>query len=73
MKQLGARIAAFNQAIAYYTHALDRLEQQELDPKELEPGSLALAPQALPELAGFAYRFRRMAGRIGLRRSGMMQ
>ena len=72
MKQLGARIAAFNQAIAYYTHALDRLEQQELDPKELEPGNLELAPQALPELAGFAYRFRRMAERIGLRRSGTM-
>jgi CRP-like cAMP-binding protein len=68
MKQLGGRIAAFNQAIAYYSHALDRLEQQEFDPKHLE-----LAPATLPELYNFAYRFRRMAERIGLRRSGTMQ
>jgi CRP-like cAMP-binding protein len=68
MKQLGARIATFNQAIAFYSQALDRLEQQEFDPNQLE-----LAPQALPELVSFAYRFRRMAERIGLRRSGPLQ
>jgi phosphoserine phosphatase RsbU/P len=68
MKQLGARIAAFNQAIAFYSQALDRLEQQDFDPNNLE-----LAPQAFPEIVGFAYRFRRMAERIGLRRSGALQ
>jgi CRP-like cAMP-binding protein len=68
MKQLGERIAAFNQAIAYYTQALDRLEQPDFDPNKLD-----LAPQALPELVGFAHTVRRMAERMGLRRSDRLQ
>jgi phosphoserine phosphatase RsbU/P len=68
IKQLGERIATFNHAIAYYTLALDRLEQLDFDPNRLD-----LAPQALPELAGFAHTVRRMAERMGLRRSDRLQ
>jgi CRP-like cAMP-binding protein len=68
MRQLGERIAAFNHAIAYYTHALDRLEQPDFDPSKLD-----LAPHALPELVGFAHTVRRMAQRVGLRRSDRLQ
>jgi phosphoserine phosphatase RsbU/P len=63
MKQLGERIAAFNQAIAYYTNALTELEQQQLDPGKLENEA-----QPMPELVPFAHALRRMAERIGLRR-----
>jgi CRP-like cAMP-binding protein len=64
MKQLGARIAAFNQSIAYYTDALNRLEQPDFDPVDLTQ-----SPQPLPELVNFATSFRRLAERFGLRRA----
>jgi len=63
MRHLGERIAAFNQAMGFYTDALARLEHQELDPKTLDD-----EPQPMPELVDFAYTFRRMVERIGLRR-----
>jgi CRP-like cAMP-binding protein len=65
MKHLGERIAAFNQAIAYYTNALAELEQQELDPSGLEGDG-----EPMPELVPFVHALRRMAERIGLRRAG---
>jgi len=64
MKQLGERIAAFNEAAGFYADALTRLERHELDPKSLDR-----QPQPLPELAGFASAFRRMVERIVPRRS----
>lgn len=64
MRQLGQRIAAFNQAVGFYTDALHQLEQEKLDPGALDTGH-----QPLPELIGFAHGFRRMAERIGLRRA----
>lgn len=65
MKQLGERIAAFNQVVGFYTDALHQLEQEKLDPRALDSG-----PQPLPELVGFAHGLRRVAERIGLRRAG---
>ena len=65
MKQLGQRIAAFNETITYYTDALERLEQPDFDPGTLAP---AVQPP-IPELVTFAATFRRMAQRLGLRRS----
>jgi len=64
LKQLGERIAAFNETIGFYTQALARLERQELDPQILDD-----QPQPMPELVTFARAFRIMAERIGLRRS----
>ena len=64
LKQLGERIAAFNETIGFYTHALARLESQELDPQMLDE-----QPQPMPELVTFARAFRTVAERIGLGRS----
>ncbi len=64
LKQLGERIAAFNETIGFYTQALARLERQELDPQMLDG-----QPQPMPELVTFARAFRTVAERIGLRRS----
>jgi phosphoserine phosphatase RsbU/P len=63
MRELGKRIADFNQAIGFYTTALARLEQQ-LDPQSLED------PAPLPELVGFAHALRRIAQRISPRLRG---
>lgn len=63
LKQLGERIAAFNETIGFYTQALARLERQELDPQMLDG-----QPQPMPELVTFARAFRTVAERIGLRR-----
>jgi phosphoserine phosphatase RsbU/P len=62
MGELGKRIAAFNQAIGFYTTALTRLEQSS-DPHSLE------AQPPLPELVDFAHTLRRIARRIGRRRA----
>ena len=64
LKQLGERIAAFNETIGFYTQALARLERQEFDPQMLDD-----QPQPMPELVTFARAFRTVAERIGLRRS----
>lgn len=64
LKQLGERIATFNETIGFYTQALARLERQELDPQMLDD-----QPQPMPELVTFARAFRTVAERIGLRRS----
>jgi len=64
MKQLGQRIAAFNRTIAYYTDALDRMEQPDFD-----AGTLPDDGPPLPELVNFATKFRKVAERLGLRRS----
>jgi phosphoserine phosphatase RsbU/P len=63
LKQLGERIAAFNDTVGYYTHALARLERQELDPRTLDD-----QPPPMPELVNFARAFRTLAERIGLGR-----
>ncbi len=63
LKQLGERIAAFNETIGFYTQALARLERQEFDPQMLDD-----QPQPMPELVTFARAFRTVAERIGLRR-----
>jgi CRP-like cAMP-binding protein len=63
MVELGKRIAAFNQAIGFYTNALARLEQN-LDPPVLD------AQPPIPELVNFAQALRRIAQRITLRRPG---
>ena len=61
MRELGGRIAAFNQAIGFYTGALARLEQDD------DPGPLADAPP-MPELVTFVHALRRIARRMSLRR-----
>ena len=61
MRELGGRIAAFNQAIGFYTGALTRLEQDD------DPGPLADAPP-MPELVTFVHALRQIARRISLRR-----
>jgi CRP-like cAMP-binding protein len=61
MRELGGRIAAFNQAIGFYTGALTRLEQDN------DPGPLADAPP-MPELVTFVHALRRIARRMSLRR-----
>src|SRR3954470_4204555 len=63
MGELGKRIAAFNQAIGFYTNALARLEQN-LDPPPLDN------QPPIPELINFAQALRRIAQRMTLRRSG---
>jgi len=63
MRELGKRIADFNQAIGFYTTALARLEQQ-LDPHSLED------PAPLPELVSFAHALRRIVQRISPRLRG---
>ena len=63
MSELGKRIAAFNQAIGFYTTALGRLELQ-LDPASLD------GPPPLPELVNFAQALRRIVQRISPRRLG---
>jgi CRP-like cAMP-binding protein len=62
MGELGKRIAAFNQAIGFYTNALARLEQN-LDPPALD------SQPPIPELVNFAQALRRIAQRITLRRA----
>jgi CRP-like cAMP-binding protein len=62
LAQLGERIAEFNQTIGYYTDVMAELEQQDFDPSILDQS------HQLPEFAGFAQSFRRMAERIGLRK-----
>jgi len=57
MRELGKRIAAFNQAIGFYTTALARLEQQ-LDAESLS------APPPMPELVNFAHALRKIAQRV---------
>ena len=65
MGELGKRIAAFNQAIGVYCHALARLEEN-LEPPNLDPAHLDAPP--LPELVNLAQGLRRIAQRITLRR-----
>jgi len=62
LAQLGERIAEFNQTIGYYTDVMAELEQQDFDPSILDRS------QPLPEFAGFAQSFSRLAERIGLRK-----
>jgi phosphoserine phosphatase RsbU/P len=62
LTQLGERIAEFNQTIGYYTDIMAELEQHDFDPSVLDRS------QPLPEFAGFAQSFRRLAERIGLRK-----
>lgn len=66
MRELGKRIADFNQAIGFYTTALARLER-ELDPPSLED------PAPLPELVNFAHALRRIAQRISPRLRGTQE
>jgi CRP-like cAMP-binding protein len=67
LKLLGERIAAINQAIAIYTDAMVRLEEQDFDVR-----SFALQARPLSEMVNFGEAFRRLAERIGLgaRRGG---
>jgi CRP-like cAMP-binding protein len=60
LTQLGERIATFNETIGYYTEVMTELEQQDFDPGVLDRS------RPLPEFAGFAQSFRRLAERIGL-------
>jgi CRP-like cAMP-binding protein len=64
IRQLGERMIAFNQAVGVYTETLAELEQRNFEARLLDD-----LPQPTPELAGFAQALRRMAARIGLRRS----
>jgi CRP-like cAMP-binding protein len=66
MSELGKRIAAFNQAIGFYTTALTRLEQH-LDAESLR------SPPPMPELVNFACVLRKIAQRISPRRQGAKQ
>jgi CRP-like cAMP-binding protein len=61
MRELGGRIAAFNQAIGFYTGALTRLEQ------DGDPAPLVDAPP-MPELVNFVHALRQIARRMSLRR-----
>jgi CRP-like cAMP-binding protein len=64
IRQLGERMVAFNEAVGVYTETLAELEQRNFEARLLDD-----LPQPTPELAGFAQALRRMAARIGLRRS----
>jgi phosphoserine phosphatase RsbU/P len=64
IKQLGERMAAFNQTVGVYTDALAELEQRNFEARLLDD-----LPQPTPEFVGFAHALRRIAERIGLRRS----
>jgi CRP-like cAMP-binding protein len=64
IRQLGERMVAFNEAVGVYTETLAELEQRNFEARLLDD-----LPQPTPELAGFAHALRRMAARIGLRRS----
>jgi CRP-like cAMP-binding protein len=65
---LGQRIAAFNQAIGFYTNALAALEREDLDPRLLD--ELRNPP---PELLSFALTFRKMADQITARMARMRE
>jgi phosphoserine phosphatase RsbU/P len=64
IRQLGERMVAFNEAVGVYTETLAELEQRNFEARLLDD-----LPQPTPELAGFAQALRRMAARVGLRRS----
>jgi phosphoserine phosphatase RsbU/P len=64
IKQLGERMAAFNQTVGVYTDALAELEQRNFEARLFDD-----LPQPTPEFVGFAHALRRIAERIGLRRS----
>jgi CRP-like cAMP-binding protein len=64
IKQLGERMVAFNQAVGVYTDTLAELEQRNFEARLLDD-----LPQPMPEFVGFAHALRRIAERIGLRRS----
>jgi len=66
MRELGKRIAEFNQAIGFYTKALTRLEQS------LDAHSLDDHP-SMPELVNFTQALRRIIQRINPRRYGAKQ
>jgi CRP-like cAMP-binding protein len=66
MRELGKRIAEFNQAIGFYTTALGRLER-ELDAAGLDE------PPPLPELATLTHALRRIAQRLSPRPRGAKQ
>jgi CRP-like cAMP-binding protein len=63
MRELGKRVAAFNQAIGFYTTALARLEQH-LDAESLS------GPPPMPELVNFAHALRKIAQRVTPRLRG---
>ena len=64
IKQLGERMLAFNQTVGVYTDALAELEQRNFEARLLDD-----LPPPMPEFVGFAHALRRIAERIGLRRS----
>jgi len=64
MMQVGRRFQTFNQAVGFYSNALDALRQQEFDLRLLDD---LRAP--LPELFDFAQSFRRLAEELVERRT----
>ncbi len=62
--QIGARFATFNQAVGFYSTALNALEHQEFDLRLLDD-----LRNPLPELANFAQSFRRLAEEIMVRQA----
>jgi phosphoserine phosphatase RsbU/P len=64
IKQLGERMVTFNETVSVYTDALAELEQRNFETRLLDD-----LPQPAPEFVGFAHALRRIATRIGLRRT----
>jgi phosphoserine phosphatase RsbU/P len=62
MVKLGQYIMTFNNAIGFYTHALNAIEQETFDLRLLDD-----LMQPVPELVNFAETFRRMARQVVLR------
>lgn len=62
--QIGARFNTFNQAVGFYSTALNALERQDFDLKLLDD-----LRNPLPELANFAQSFRRLAEEIMVRQA----
>lgn len=60
--KLGQYITTFNNAIGFYTHALNAIEQETFDLRLLDD-----LMQPVPELVNFAETFRRMAKQVLLR------
>jgi phosphoserine phosphatase RsbU/P len=62
MVKLGQYVTTFNNALGFYTHALNAIEQETFDIRLLDD-----LMQPIPELANFAETFRRMAKQVILR------
>lgn len=62
--QIGTRFATFNQAVGFYSTALNALERQDFDLRLLDD-----LRNPLPELANFAQSFRRLAEEIMVRQA----